>query len=89
MSDFELIDIKKDKDKLIITHGQDCRDSLEYAKELRKYPLNKIDGLEYAANIPMAVFFELERQGITKDEKAFKKWLETYGKNYKVSNRKL
>lgn len=90
MGEFELVEIKNEGDKTIITHGQECRDILERAYELRKNPIKPIDGLgQYAGQISMAQYLELQKLGITDDEVAFKKWFETFGKDFKITEKKL
>lgn len=90
MSEFELVDIKFEGDKVLIRHGQDCTDILERAYESRKNPIKSIDGLgQYAGSISMAHYLELQRLGITDDAVAFKKWFETFGKDFKMTEKKL
>ena len=91
MGEFELIEIKNEGDKTIVTHGQECKDILENAYQVRRYGGNKsLDGLgQHAGTIPMAKYLELQKLGITDDAVAFKKWFETFGKDFKTTEKKL
>jgi len=62
---------------LVFTHSQDVRPIVESAKAIAAGfdPLVKRD-TTHVARIPLVIWRQLQKLGITKDEKAFNAWLD-------------
>jgi hypothetical protein len=61
---------------LVFTHSQDTRPIVESAKAIASHfdPLVRRDTV-HVARIPMVIWQNLQRLGITKDEAALNRWL--------------
>jgi hypothetical protein len=61
----------------VFTHSQDVRPIVESAKAIAASfdPLVKRD-TTHVARIPLVIWRQLQKLGITKDEKAFNAWLD-------------
>lgn len=62
---------------LVFTHSQDVRPIVESAKAIAASfdPLVKRD-TTHVARIPLVIWRQLQKLGITKDEKRFNQWLD-------------
>jgi hypothetical protein len=58
-----------------IEERQDVTELVESNKELAKEQPTGQDGMRLVASIPMSVYMQLQKKGITRDPKAFKAWL--------------
>ena len=89
MSDLILHDIEDSGDKRVVRHVQEVSDILK-----ANYNDRKADGwgagknMHLAARIPVAVWLEWERLGITEEPALLKKAIEMH-KEYKTINKKL
>lgn len=65
------------EDKVVIATEQDVTQIIEENKALHNC-VTSIDpwkDMRRIAQIPLSLYFDLDRQGITRDAKAFKRWL--------------
>jgi hypothetical protein len=69
-------EITEDEDGLCFVHSQNTRPIVESAKRIASSfdPLVRRDTV-HVARIPMVIWQQLQRLGITRDEAAFNKWL--------------
>lgn len=84
--------MKEEGDKLIVTHIEDIEPILKQNYEDRKNSdenWQASQNWKHAARIPISVFLELQKLGIADDPVALKKWLESFGKQYKTTNKTL
>lgn len=64
-----------DKDEAIIQKSQDVSAIIEANKAEFNAAPERWGEWTKVGSIPLSVYYELERQGITKDQEAMKKWL--------------
>lgn len=64
-----------DKDEAIIQKTQDVSGIIEANKQQFNSAPERWGEWTKVGSIPLSVYYELERQGITKDQEAMKKWL--------------
>lgn len=64
-----------DKDEAIIQKSQDVSGIIEANKQQFNSAPERWGEWTKVGSIPLSVYYELERQGITKDQEAMKKWL--------------
>jgi len=78
MSEFIVDEV--DSRNLQIHHKvtQDIEPTLKLAKVLRDNFANKDSGWKRVAEIPRVLYDQLAQQGITKDKKKFRAWLNDY-----------
>lgn len=73
-------EVTSDSDGLTFIHSQDTRPIVESAKALASnfdpIAARPAHGFTHVARIPRVIWNELERLGITQDEKAMNRWLD-------------
>lgn len=64
-------------DKVVIATEQDVTAIIEENKALHNLvtSIDRWGDMRRVAQIPIGLFFDLQKQGVTRDEKAFKRWL--------------
>lgn len=91
MSELILTDYREDKDNIIIRHTQNVTDILQHNYECRKDSdeiWNTGKDMKQVASIPLAVYLELQRNGISQDQTLFRNWIES-NPEYKVVNKRV
>jgi len=64
-----------DKGEYVIEKTQDVTSIVEANKRQYNEAPQKYGDMNKVASIPLSVYYELKRQGIADDPKAFRKWL--------------
>lgn len=92
MSDLILTNYENlDDHRFKVTHVQDCTDILAANQKDRMNTdenWSKSKEMKHVARIPMAVWLEWEKLGITKDDTALKKAINLH-QQYKTTNKEL
>lgn len=73
--------VRRDGKNLIFTHVQDCSDIFADNYEMRKRSDERwaaCKEMKHVASIPCVLWFEWEKLGITRDDKALKKAIQLY-----------
>lgn len=75
----QILHVDEVDDKVVFEEKHDVTDILETNKALQNMVDEKANWkgeMHRVASIPMGIFMELQRKGITKDKKAFLRWLD-------------
>jgi len=63
------------RDEFIIQTQQECAPIVDANRAAFNDAPSRWGDMQRVASIPISVYFDLQKKGLTKDEKAFKRWL--------------